>query len=225
MKEQIMGLRKRLNELTVFLIALILLLFGMKSYAQSGTTQNADFYLNEITELINKAQLENDISYKIGEVSVSDNCQSFMDSQLFLGANGFSIFNSFIKNSSRLPNLLAGGSLVKYCPKYPKMSLDNKALVWVALLTMISHFESSCNANSKNKGGPNGTAKGYYQLHLGKENIYDGNEDFCKKNSSLNPNQSHICTLGMLELQYQKQNMELFSSKSYWDVLRPKGRA
>lgn len=204
--------------------SILLSLIFMSNSAAANDIQAYRFF-NELSELINRSQLEKDIDYEIGGVTVAKQCESFMNADMFYGKNGASIFRSFIKNNRELPLLTDGGSITKYCPKYSTMDLEKKALVWVAVLTMIAHFESSCDISSKNRGGPNGTAYGYYQLHLGKEHFYDGDSKFCSKNASKSPEQSHLCMLGMLELQLEKQGGEIFSSRSYWEVLRPKGRA
>jgi hypothetical protein len=181
-------------------------------------------YLDEVADIANKIQLGQEMSYKIGGTTVADSCTVFLSKEMFLGDAGRDIFDTIKNKKASFPELMKGGSLSKYCSKYPRMQDDQKAMVWVMVLTMMAHFESSCSIKAKAKG-PNGTAKGYYQLHSGKEQNYDGELDLCVKNASGNEKLSSKCALGMLERQLGKDNGQLFSPKSYWDVLRPAGEA
>lgn len=104
------------------------------------------------------------------------------------------------------------------------MSLKEKATLWTLIVTVMAHFESSCSPEAKNKG-PNGMALGLLQLHSGKEDKYDGEFNTCDKNASSSTSGTLKCALGMLETQLERTNGNLFDPKSYWDVLRPRGRA
>ena len=84
----------------------------------------------------------------------------------------------------------------------------------------MANFESNRDATAGNSGAPNGTAYGYFQLHKGHEQYYDGNEGTCVQNASTNGRQSVRCALGMISFQLQRDR-SLFSNESYWDVLRP----
>ncbi len=185
---------------------------------------NYSDYMEEVASIANRMQEVYDTSYKIGGTGVSDGCSVFMTKEMFLGENGRNIFETIIKNQSSFTEILKGGTLAKYCPKYTKMEINQKAMVWVMVLTMMAHFESSCNIKAHAKG-PNGTAKGFYQLHQGREQNYDYEMEMCVKNASSNGKSSNKCALAMLEMQLKREQGQLFSSKSYWDVLRPKGAA
>lgn len=215
-----------------FLIAASLLILSRIAVADATNDHILDqatqkqylSYLYEAAEIANRVQLEVDTSYMISKTPVSEMCTSFMDEQQFLGDNGIAIYKLVSGHAKDYANLIKGGEINKYCPRYSKMNIKQKGLVWVILLTMVAHFESSCNMKAHAKG-PNGTAQGFYQLHKGKEQDYTDHSGACGKNSSLNPNQSSACALAMLDDQLQKTGGVLFSPKSYWDVLRPRGKA
>lgn len=204
-----------------FIGALFTILFlGLSAQAQYS---NMVDYVDELVDIANQIQLQDDVSYAIGGTSVSDKCVSFMDRDTVLGEMGKAIFTALKNNRSSLPTLMKGGTLSKYCSKYPQMKDEQKMMVWVMVMTMVAHFESSCNITARAKG-PNGTAKGYFQLHLGREQNYD-DQGLCAKNASTSGKLSAQCALSMLERQLKKDAGQLFSPKSYWDVLRPAGRA
>ena len=199
-------------------MAFLIISFQQLTFASSLTE------VTEFTDIINRIQLEENTAYKVAQTSVSDSCQVFMDKDYFLGKMGKSIYTELTQNPEDYPFLLHGGTLNNYCPKYSKMSASKKASVWVLIMTVMAHFESSCADGAKAKG-PNGTAYGYFQLHKGKEAGYLADSDACPTNSSTNAKLSTKCALAMLELQLRKTGGDLFNKRSYWDVLRPKGQS
>lgn len=114
----------------------------------------------------------------------------------------------------------APADLIKYCPNYPNLKDEEKKIILMRLLDGMVFFESSCNSNASAKG-PYGTAYGVLQLHLGREHDYARG---CKKLDSKNPKRSLACSVSMLHNQVENSK-RLFSSGSYWDVLRPRGAA
>ena len=192
------------------------------------TEQNSSalikYYVEEYANILNHVQLSNNTSYMLGQTAVSDSCISLINKDLILGRVGHSIYSELTKNSSLYPFLMEGGKIKNHCKNYSTMDNNQRAVVWLLVLTTMAHFESSCNSAAKAKG-PNGTAYGYFQLHKGKEFLYAGAPFICPKNASLSPMQSSKCALGMLEKQMDRTTGELFSNKSYWEVLRPKGPA
>lgn len=182
------------------------------------------YYVDEVVQLINRVQLQHDMTYKIADTPVADECVAFMNKDQFLGPLGSSIYKRMTSNGKDYPYLLRGGDINNSCPKYGRMNEKQKGLVWVLVLTMVAHFESSCKLKANAKG-PNGTAQGLYQLHKGKETEYTDNKNACPKNASLNASQSSGCMLAMLDDQLEKMNGKLFAPKSYWDVLRPQGKS
>lgn len=182
-------------------------------------------YLEEFADAINAAQMTFNTSYPLSTTEVNDDCVALMDGKMISGDVGRALSGIFIENASKLDDLVTGGSVrAKYCPQYSKMTLKEKSIVWVFILTAMAHFESSCSRTANAKG-PNGTVYGYYQLHRGKEDAYDGGKGFCHKGDAAKPVAASKCTLGMLEKQFEVRQGELFSPKSYWDVLRPAGHA
>lgn len=194
---------------------------ALQSHPELFFTQHAD----EFVDIINNLILEKNTAYSIAGTAVADTCNTLIDRDQILGLLGKSVYNQFIQNAGLYTHLLDGGALKKDCTKYSQMrDVKQKALVWVLILTVMAHFESSCRAGANTKG-PNGTAYGYYQLHLGQEDKYDGASNECVKYASKDPAQSSKCVLKMLDMQLERDNGVLFSNKSYWDVLRPKGAA
>ncbi len=181
-------------------------------------------YIEEFSHLINQVQLKQDTSYALSSATVADSCMPLMAKENFAGSTGSRISQIVFQNKNLFPLLIHGGSVNRYCRNYPVMSLQQKSLVWTLLLTVIAHFESTCNPKAHAKG-PNGTAYGYFQQHAGAEQKYDGDMNICRKNSSKDPVLAGQCTLSMLELQFQRERGELFNNNSYWDVLRPNGRS
>lgn len=215
------------------IIAGLILILNQIAFAEVNLTNSSSrsvfessdiAYVYEITDMINRVQLESNTSYLIGKTAVSDKCVAFMSDKDFLGETGSSILRVITENGKNFPFLLKGGDIINYCRKYPGMTVRQKGLVWVAILTMMAHFESSCDG-SAHAAGPNGTAQGLFQLHKGKEQNYTSADAAarCLKNASLSAKQSSACTLAMLDRQLEKSGGKVFYDKSYWDVLRPHG--
>lgn len=181
-----------------------------------------DGYIEEFANAVNMDQLAVNASYPLSTAEVDDKCVAMMDGKMIAGPVGRTLSQIFLDNQTGLDNLVSGGSVrAKYCPRYGKMTSKEKSIVWVFILTAMAHFESNCTRYASAKG-PNGTAYGYFQLHKGKEDNYGGGT-FCKKGDAADPAKASKCTLGMLEKQFENREGELFSNKSYWDVLRPTG--
>lgn len=216
-----------------FLIPLIYLLqlcFSASTYADILPVRtnaysynqklNSEIFLDHFNALIDE------LKFPINGVEVNDRCLKYMNEKLVLGSLGQFIFDEIVQNGKiKYPELLEASSLKRYCPNYSSMDINSRAQVITVLLATMAHFESSCNQYSTNKNGPNGLAIGLYQLHKNHEDVYDGNAKYCLKNSGYDSKNSSICTLSMLNLQIKNRSGELFTQKSYWDVLRPQGHA
>lgn len=192
--------------------------------ADAYTEAMQDSYLEEFADAINNAQMTFNTSYPLSTTNVDDKCVALMDGKMIAGEVGRALSETFTSNAQGLDNLVAGGSVRdKYCPQYSKMTTKQKSIVWVFILTAMAHFESNCTRTAHNQG-PNGIVYGYFQLHRGHEEDYGGG-NFCHKGDAAKPIAASKCTLGMLEKQFSVRQGELFSGKSYWDVLRPAGHA
>lgn len=135
-----------------------------------------------------------------------------------LGTWGQSI--SRFMSPEEFPYLFDGtDDLHRYCPAYTSLDNDEKKIVWIGILNLMSIGESTCGLDTKARG-PNGPLTGVIQLHRGKEHKYSGG---CNKGDGNNPASTFRCTLHMLDDQLRRDG-KLFSRKSYWDVLRPQGR-
>ncbi len=114
----------------------------------------------------------------------------------------------------------ANSDLVKFCPNFPNMNEDEKKIILLRIIDGMVFFESTCNVGASG-AGPNGTAYGLLQLHLGREQDYERN---CRKYDSKSSNRSLACGLNMIHNQVEDNN-KVFFEGSYWEVLRPKGRS
>jgi len=179
-------------------------------------------FATEFTEIINELQVLDQTAYDLSGNPVADSCVVLMNKNQIQGPIGLYINQVFTTHAAKLPHLIQGGSLTSMCPKYSSLSLLQKSQLWTLILASMAHFESSCVQTASAKG-PNGTAYGFYQLHKGKEHLYDGAAKLCVKNAGGHPKLASKCTLSMLEKQFNVNNGILFSNKSYWDVLRPNG--
>jgi len=111
--------------------------------------------------------------------------------------------------------------ITQYCPNYPQMSEEDRKALFILTLTAMAHYESSCNFREKGVG-PNGTTSGLLQLHKGHEARYS---EGCRNGDAETAERSLICGLSMLNDQIVSRGERLFSSGSYWEVLRPRGRS
>jgi len=183
----------------------------------------APSYIEEFANAINMSQLSVNVSYPLSTTEVDDRCVALMDGKMISGEVGKALSQIYLENQTNFSHLVLGGSVKnKYCPRYGKMTAKEKSIVWVFILTAMAHFESNCSKTAAAKG-PNGTAYGYFQLHKGHESEYDGDKGICKNGDAGKPAAASKCTLAMLDKQFENRQGELFSNKSYWDVLRPTG--
>lgn len=114
----------------------------------------------------------------------------------------------------------AHNDLYKFCPNFSNLSEDEKKIIILRIVDAMVFFESGCSVSATGKG-PNGTAYGLLQLHLGREHDYERN---CRKNDSRTSTRSLACGLSMMHNQVDDNN-KVFFAGSYWEVLRPKGRS
>lgn len=133
-----------------------------------------------------------------------------------IGQYGDMIRSEVMKPNQYMNIKKGDADLAGLCPNYPMMDDSSKANVFLLILTSMAFEESSCN-NDKSTRGPNGTAKGFFQLHLGKEASY-GPE--CNNFDSRTGAGSIMCSLSVINK--QMGDGDLFRQDSnYWDVLRP----
>lgn len=151
----------------------------------------------------------------IAESGWQNSCDGFVkDGQI--GLYGQIVREHILKPQS-FKNIKQGDSdLARLCPNYLTMNDSSKANVILLIMTSMAYEESSCN-NNKTARGPYGLAKGFFQLHAGKESSYSPD---CEVGASRTPRGSIECALNILELQMSKGNM-FRQEENYWDVLRP----
>lgn len=142
----------------------------------------------------------------------------------FIGTDGMGDWGKYVKKELKTKTykslLRNSKTFENVCPGYSFMQLEDRKNLWVFILMSMSHYESSCRPQVEAQG-PNGVAKGLFQLHENAENKYAQWDlsRICKKGGASNPKASLQCTLSMLNGQIEKYN-SLFFQKSYWDVLR-----
>lgn len=112
----------------------------------------------------------------------------------------------FQKNLSDMPDL---------CPKFSSMDDEEKRKFWVWVFMAMADRESSCRERITARG-PNGTAAGVLQLHLGSE----GNYGCPSGTRALVATESFSCGARMLN-NYVRKTHSLFANvgSTYWQVL------
>lgn len=213
----------------LFLISLIFTALSAKAVDMKSMlfSELEDEFFTSLNESMNanaQKSIVRKSEYPLNGVNVASGCHIFIDASARLGEQGAYAYNQIVRHSSEYRSLLADSALNEQCPNYGNLQVSQRAQVIVLLLTAMAHFESSCRVSAANTNAPNGTARGLFQLHEGREDAYDGRSDSCSRNASLDAEESIDCALGMLNLQFAKSGL-LFDPKSYWDVLRPQGEA
>lgn len=203
----------------------IILFFSANShaFAVAAALENATYNkffedLNEeMSALVNR-------SYIFNGVEMAAGCSAFISREARLGDLGMYTMQELTSGNSDYSRLIHSNAMQAYCPKYNSLDLRSKSLIWTLLLMSMAQFESTCDGSATNQG-PNGIARGLFQLHQGQETVYDGDDDSCVKNASYDDRKSIKCALGMLNGQLVRSGNQIFYSRSYWDVLRPNGEA
>lgn len=180
--------------------------------------ENTASQLRGLRSAINADQSYKDL-YNQNRKSGNHNVCSKFASESGWGEWGQSIIKTL--NSNEFPNLFEGSSdLRAACPAYNSLSESEKKSVWITIINTMAIGESTCGVNNHAQG-PNGRLVGLLQLHVGREQAYD---DGCKRGDGNRPETNMKCALHMIEGQMRRSG-ELFSRKSYWDVLRPQARS
>jgi hypothetical protein len=212
------------NRVKVLVTMTILLATSVQAKSESSFATEAQTH-ESIEQFIDIVNNDNEFfEFPINGVEVHERCNKFMNANLTLGPLGQYINNEVQSNAKKYPYLLGSSQMKSLCPKYSKMNMSEKAFVWTLVMTTMAHLESNCNIKASTKG-PNGETSGFYQLHNGKEDFYDGDKSECFKFAGADPQSSSRCALAMLDLQMKNNDGLLFTKKSYWDVLRPSGVA
>ena len=148
-----------------------------------------------------------------------NSCRGFVNNG-DIGVHGETVRSEIMKPGA-YANIKRGDSdLARICPNYPRMNDSSKANVILLIMTAMAFEESTCN-NSASARGPNGTAQGFFQLHLGREASYAGSGgDSCKNYDSRTPEGSIRCALETINNQMAEGPM-FRQDGNYWDVLRP----
>lgn len=168
---------------------------------------------------VDKKQAADEIYRTIDARDWPNSCESFSSKKGY----GFwgRMVSQELSNYNKYRELIEGPQdLVDICPRYPSMRREDRYNVWVMILLNMAFYESSCEVDTVAKG-PNGQAAGLLQLHDGKEGRYSSG---CRKGDADSAAGSIRCSLSMLNDQVGREG-KLFSSKSYWEVLRPRGRS
>lgn len=146
-------------------------------------------------------------------------CREFVDNG-DIGTHGETVRSEIMKPGAYQYIKRGDSDLARICPNYPRMNDSSKANVILLILTAMAFEESTCN-NSASARGPNGTAHGFFQLHLGREASYAGQGgDSCKNYDSRTPEGSIRCALETINRQMSEGPM-FRQESNYWDVLRP----
>lgn len=187
------------------------------SPAQQEMLRIANLQLLLLDGLIDADANSGNIADVNRDMSFSRQCKSFAENTNF-GVWGTLIVNELRR--VRREELYTGTpDLIAICPAFSAMNDESKEVVWVMIINAMAHLESSCRKTVTGKG-PNGVVAGLLQLHQGREQIYAPG---CARGDADTPAGSFRCGIAMLAKQVAIHN-EVFSRRSYWDVLRPQQR-
>lgn len=149
-------------------------------------------------------------------LGVNQACTQFITSGGGFGGWGAYMMGKI--NRKEHPSLFNGsqGDLPNVCPKFSRMSDNEKKNFWVWLVAAMANFESSCNERVQARG-VNGTAAGLLQLHKGQEHVYG-----CRRGTnSLSARENLACGLTILNNDLRRTGRIFPSGGNYWEVLRP----
>lgn len=182
-----------------------------------STIENRDAYSEPTAaEALFKAAAE--ITRLQEKMNHADLCEKFAGEE-GLGRYGRIISEEVIKKEGagyKYNQLMQGPpDLVRACPAFTTMNEDQKAGLYVLIVNAMANYESSCNINETARG-PNGKLIGLLQLHYQKEHQYSRG---CQQGDASKASTTFSCGFSMLNDQVRRDGV-LFSSKSYWDVLR-----
>lgn len=203
------------------LAALAFTILPLQSFASNATTE-ASHCETCIVQTPSGPRMKNNISFVATNIEQINSkldwgkkCESFVDDAK-LGQWAKSIRDVYMNNEfTHLNN--GAQDIHRLCPTYDEMKPTDKANFWVLVINAMSHYESTCNKAETAKG-PNGSLIGLLQLHVGKEGVYSKG---CKNGDGKTAEGTFRCALSMINDQLRRDK-NLFSNKSYWDVLRPK---
>ncbi len=175
------------------------------AYAQ--TEQNGEQYypgMNQTTARTVGEAMANNATFAKG-------CNNFINKDGKLGPWGTWTLNAIHSKASSFRNKQPP-DIVRLCPKYSSMGPDERDLFWVWVMASISSNESQCNPHGPDGKGPNGYAKGLFQLEYNKcplmTNIY-------------NPGQNILCAVNIIGKELSlRYNLSTPNRVTYFGTLR-----
>jgi hypothetical protein len=206
-----------------FSLKLAILILFLIGYAVGAHAQNVSYQVNIENQgqfiSVDKEEAAGSVYHSIEGRNWPNRCESFSSKRGY--GPWANLISVELSKTQRYMDLLYGTQdIADFCPNYPMMKVKDRFNVWVVILLNMSYYESSCDQTAKSEG-PNGPVAGLFQLHAGQESLYAGG---CRRGDSLFPGGSIRCSLSMLQDQIHRDG-RLFSTKSYWEVLRPQGPA
>lgn len=209
----------------VALNSLVVALLPLQAFSSGTRTTEASHCETCIVQTANGPRMKNNLSFvaaTLGDINDKMNwgakCENFADEDS-LGKWAKEIRTIYM--SSDFPNLDEGAKdVLRLCPTYKEMKPTDKANFWVLVINAMANYESTCN-NGATAQGPNGSLVGLLQLHVGKEGDYSKG---CADGDGRTASGTFRCALSMLDDQVRRDD-QLFSKKSYWDVLRPQAKS
>ncbi|WII70525.1 hypothetical protein QJS83_08650 [Bdellovibrio sp. 22V] len=213
-----------MNLKTFIIKSCVTLLIPIQVFA-SGRTTEASHCETCLVQTANGPRMKNNLGYvatTLGNINDKldwgQKCENFVDEST-LGKWAQEIRSVYM--SSDFSNLDEGAKDIhRLCPTYKEMKPTDKANFWVLVLNAMAHYESTCNKAVTAKG-PNGSLVGLLQLHNGREGVYSKG---CDNGDGQTTKGTFRCALSMINDQIRRED-ELFSRKSYWDVLRPQAKS
>jgi hypothetical protein len=149
-------------------------------------------------------------------------CREFVQADGEFGFWGEILFGLF--DRQKHPQLFRNdiSDLNQACPRFPRLTDEEKKHVWLRIITGMGHYESSCRERLEARG-PNGTVAGFLQMHLNNEFKYG-----CRRGINANNGRDNLeCSLIILNNDIRRTN-KLFAKgqrlgePNYWHVVQPR---
>lgn len=139
---------------------------GTKLTEAANQMQDIMWAVREKSGFVKEKELDENVAEEVGmdaDAQFAKGCDNFINKEGKLGPWGSYTLQQ-IKDKPDSFGLNVPGDITKWCPKYPKMSKDEREMYWVWIVMSMAASESSCDAKEDNPNAPNGTAIGLLQV-------------------------------------------------------------
>lgn len=191
---------------------------GSKLKNNAIDIEEAAWTAREKEGFIYEKDLDREVARQVGEdasAQFAKGCDQFINKEGKLGPWGSWALQQ-IKDKPESFGDKVPDDITKWCPKYPKMSKDQRELYWVWIIMSMASSESSCDPKQNNPNAPNGTAMGLLQVW----------KPVCPKARNLsNPYENIQCGVDLLAKELQNRDTLMTPTSkgpegTYWGPLR-----